>query len=286
MIISASRRTDIPAFYGEWFMNRLEEQYVLARNPVNPKQISRLSLAPGDVDCIVFWTKNPKNFLKYIDRIDELKFRYYFQFSLNPYGGDLEPGLPEKAELLETFILLSERIGMEKTIWRCDPIIINDNYSLEYHKTSFNFFCEKLRGHTEKCVISFVDNYPFLKNEFQDYGILGPSAGQIEELIKSFSASANQQGIALATCAEKINLPGYGVLPNRCIDTELMERLFNIDIRYRKDPSQRSECGCSISRDIGAYNTCLYNCIYCYAKHGKKVQVHDPSSPLLCDTQD
>ena len=137
MIISVSRRTDIPAFLGEWFLGRLEERFVDTVNPMNPKQISHISLAPDDVDCFVFWTKNPQNFFPAIKRVNKEGYRYYFNFTLNPYGKDLEPNLPEKQKLIETFAELSRMTGKEKIIWRYDPIIINAKHTINYHEDSF-----------------------------------------------------------------------------------------------------------------------------------------------------
>jgi hypothetical protein len=287
MILSASRRTDIPAFYGEWFMNRLREGFVLVRNPMNPKQISRIDLDPSGIDCIVFWTKNPKNFLPCLDEIDRLGYSYYFQFTVTPYGNDLEPGLPEKSEILNTFIELSKHTGKEKIIWRYDPVIINKNYTPEYHFSKFDFFCNTLKNHTEKCVISFIDRYTFLDSNFKKFDIKEIETAEAERLLEKIVPAAASCGITVAACAEKIDLSKYGVHPNRCIDADLIGRLFGSDskkIKHKKDPAQRTECNCSASRDIGTYNTCIHGCVYCYAKRGTKPADYDPLSPILGGT--
>ncbi len=164
MIISASRRTDIPAFYGEWFYNRLLEKEFVIRNPRNPRNVSRIIFEPEDIDCIVFWTKNPKHFFPYLDRIDDLGYNYYFQFTLTSYGSDIEQNVDRKSKIIDTFIQLADRIGKAKIIWRYDPILINSRYSFEYHEKWFDYLCEKLYRYTEKCVISFIDvhQYSFL----------------------------------------------------------------------------------------------------------------------------
>jgi Domain of unknown function (DUF1848). len=158
MIISASRRTDIPAFYSEWFLNRIKAGFLIVRNPMNPKQLSRIVLTPDVVDCIVFWTKNPTPMLP---KLDELKdYNYYFQFTLTGYGQDIERNLPSKKDvLIPAFLELSEKIGAHRVIWRYDPILINSKYSEEYHVSAFKQIAEALNGHTEKCVFSFVDRY-------------------------------------------------------------------------------------------------------------------------------
>lgn len=158
MILSASRRTDIPNYYSDWFLHRIEEGFVYVRNPMNPHQISKINLSPEVVDCIVFWTKNPKPML---DRLAELKaYSYYFQFTLTGYGTDIEAGVPHKKEsIIPTFQSLSGKIGKEKVIWRYDPILFTDKYTPEYHLKAFEQIASALHGYTNKCVISFVDTY-------------------------------------------------------------------------------------------------------------------------------
>jgi hypothetical protein len=269
MLISASRRTDIPAFFGAWFMDRLKEKHVLVQNPMNPEQVSRIDLDPESVDCVIFWTKNPGVFLPCLDEIDRLGYRYYFQFTLTPYGPDLETMLPDKQKIADTFIELSRRIGKEKLIWRYDPVIITEKYSPAFHAASFESLCAQLSGYTEKCVISFVDSYPFLKENFKTLGIHELSEHEIDEIAPLLASVAGKYGMPLAACAEKRDLSCYGILPNRCVDPELIERLFGIPVKYKKDPSQRVQCGCSASRDIGAYGTCRHGCVYCYARRGR-----------------
>ncbi|MDR3122568.1 MAG: DUF1848 domain-containing protein [Treponema sp.] len=268
MIVSASRRTDIPAFFGDWFMRCLGEQKARVQNPMNPKIVSELSLDPDAIDCIVFWTKDPRNFLKRLPEIDALSYRYYFQFTLTSYDSDIERNL-DKTRVLEAFTALSEYLGKAKVIWRYDPVFINDKYTLNYHIDHFELLCGKLCGHTEKCVISFIDRYSFLKESFAQHGIRELSDGETEALADAFSAIGKKYKLPLSTCCEKANLDAYGITHNKCIDADLIERLFNIRVKPRKDPSQRAHCGCCVSRDIGAYSTCLHDCVYCYAKRGK-----------------
>ena len=158
MIISVSRRTDIPALYSPWFFNRLKEQYVLVRNPVNFHQISRVPLSPQVVDAIVFWTKNPVPMLEHLSELKD--YNYYFQFTLTPYDQDIEPGLPSKKDvLIPAFIALSKAIGYERVIWRYDPILLNRQYTIDRHIQSFQQMAQTLKGYTKKCVISFIDSY-------------------------------------------------------------------------------------------------------------------------------
>jgi hypothetical protein len=270
VIISASRRTDIPAFFGEWFYNRLKEKQVLVRNPRNPAMVTEISLDPGCVECIVFWTKNPENFFQYIPEIDRLGYRYYFQFTLTPYDARIERNI-DKSRITEIFIELSNMIGREKVIWRYDPILANDVFTSDFHRRQFESLCEKLSPYTEKCVISFIDSYSFLKNKFAKHNITILSTEEMERMAKLLSSIARNHNMPLFTCCEKIDLEKFGILHNRCIDAELIKRLFNITVKASRDPSQRNGCGYCISRDIGAYNTCLHDCLYCYASRPQAV---------------
>ncbi|MDR1904646.1 MAG: DUF1848 domain-containing protein [Treponema sp.] len=281
MIISASRRTDIPAFYGEWFIKRLREKKVFVRNPMNAGQVTELALDPQNIDCIVFWTKNPKNFLQYLDEIDSLGYRYYFQFTLTPYNAALERNVGDKAEIIETFIELSQRIGKERVIWRYDPIIFSETYSLAYHERAFASLCTKLRCYTEKCVISFIDRYGFLEKDFTALKIHELSAAECGLVAKSICKIAEKYTIRVCSCCEKIDLDEYRIARNKCIDDELVNRICGSKLKYRKDAGQRERCRCTASRDIGAYNTCRHNCVYCYAKRGPEKAGYNPDSSEL-----
>ena len=262
MIISASRRSDIPAFHGEWFMDCLRAGEVFVKNPVNRTQVSRIDLSPEAVDCFVFWTKNPAPFLRFLDELDGRGYRYYFQFTLTPYGGDLEPNLPEKQTLLDTFCRLSERLGGERGVWRYDPIILTSRYDYSFHAGQFGEFCRTLEGKTEKCVVSFVDSYGFLKKNFEELGIRELTAAEISGIAGILRPAAEKYGLALASCCEKAGLEGCR---NKCVDEELINRVFGLRLVYKKDPGQRRHCLCNASRDIGSYDSCGHGCRYCYA---------------------
>lgn len=278
MIISASRRTDIPAFFGAWFMERIGEKHVLVGNPVNPKQISRIALDPEHVDCIVFWTKNAKNFIRRLDELEKAGYRYYFQYTLNCYGNDIEKNIDAESAA-EAFIELSKLAGKKRVVWRYDPVIVNDRYSAEYHAENFKRLCARLSGFTEKCVISFVDGYAFLADAFRNHNIKELTESQIHEIAGGISRTAEEYGISLASCCETIDLSQYNIGRSKCVDNELINELFGLNIKYKKDAGQRPGCGCCASRDIGAYNTCLHGCVYCYAMRGSRKPGCDPSSP-------
>lgn len=228
MIISASRRTDIPALYPQWFMNRLRAGEVLVPNPYNRKKINRIPLSPDTVDCIAFWTKNPEPMIPYLKELDEMGYRYYFQMTITDYEEDLEPQAPSTAEAMATFLLLSERLGKERMDWRFDPLILTDKYTVSYHLEQFEMMCEWLHKSTERCILSFVDAYkesPFLEMEQEDMLELGEGLGKI----------AKKYNLPLYTCSEKIDLTPYGIRHGACIDKDKIYELIGYKLDVKKD---------------------------------------------------
>lgn len=288
MIISASRRTDIPAFYAEWFFNRLREGYVLVRNPFRPHQLRRISLRPDVVDGIVFWTKNPSPMLEYLPRLRD--YMYCFQFTLNPYGRDAEPGVPPKGRhLVPVFQRLSDCIGPERVIWRYDPIFLNASYTVEYHIRYFEELAKRLSPYTRQCTCSFLDFYRRTERNTAGLSIQECTPERQRQLMQALSGIAHSYGLQLNTCAEEADFSEYGVGHARCIDRSLWEKLLGCPLSAEKDKNQRPACGCMESVDIGAYNTCLHGCRYCYANFSRKAvqsgaDGHDPQSPLLTGT--
>lgn len=286
MILSVSRRTDIPNYYSDWFFNRIKEGFVCVRNPMNPHQVSRIPITPDVVDCIVFWTKNPEPML---DRLHELSgYEYYFQFTLTCYGSDIEPGVPHKREkMISVFRRLSENIGAERLVWRYDPILFNENYTPEYHVRAFSQIAEALSGHTKKCVISFVDEYAKNKKKLKHLGIYAPTEEEIYEFAGILSGIARKNGMQIGSCAEQMDLSKCGITHNSCIDKAMIESLLGCSLKGRKDTNQRLECGCMESVEIGTYNTCKNGCAYCYANESMDAVTntcrrYHPLSPILC----
>lgn len=285
MIISASRRTDIPSYYSEWFFNRIRAGYVYVRNPMNPHRISEVSLSPALVDGIVFWTKNPAPML---DRLEELRdYVYYFQFTLTPYEDDVERNIPSKDKVvIPAFRRLSRLIGRERVVWRYDPILLSHKYSMRCHVAHFRRLCGELAGYTEKCTISFIDMYKNIRRSISSLGISGLTANQMEELAGDFSEIAKNHGIYIDTCAEEVDLSRIGAGHASCIDRKRLERIGGCKLDVKKDLNQRAACGCVSSIDIGAYNTCQNGCVYCYANFNRTIVLdccnrHDPLAPLL-----
>ena len=286
MILSVSRRTDIPCFFSDWFYNRIREGFVYVRNPMNTHQISRVSLSPDVVDCIVFWTKNPENMFA---RLDELAaYRYYFQFTLTGYGPDIEPNVPHKKDrMIPIFRKLSQQTGPGRVIWRYDPILFTDRYTPEYHLQAFTQITQALRGYTHRCVISFVDSYAGSRDRMSALAWNEKSIADLSAFLSEMVAVAADNGMTLSTCAEKVDLAQYGIKHNSCIDKELIEQILDCSIKITKDKNQRKECDCMESIDIGTYNTCRNGCLYCYANYSdaefrSNSMCYDSYEPLLC----
>lgn len=285
MIVSVSRRTDIPSYYSEWFYNRIHEEYVLVRNPMNIHQISKINLSPNMVDGIVFWTKNPTPMIK---RLNELEnYTYYFQFTLTPYGEDIEPNLPSKKRvIIPEFIELSNKIGAERVIWRYDPILLNPEYTVQNHIRYFEALAKILKGSTKKCIISFIDMYRNTTNNVKKIRLETIKYEDMIRIAEAFSEIAKTYDMELCTCSESIDLSQYGISHAHCIDKDLFECLVECKLKLDKDPNQRKECGCAASIDIGAYNSCKNMCRYCYANYNantvnKNYNCHNPKSSLL-----
>ncbi len=286
MIISATRRTDIPSFYDEWFVNRLKEGYVLIQNPYNSSRYSKAYLTPDDVDIIVFWTKNPIPFLKYLPEIDNMGYTYYFEFTLTPYGKETERNLPDKEVLIEAFITLAKKLGKHRMVWRYDPIIIDDVYTIEYHTEQFYYMANRLKNSTDRCVISFVDSYKNVTARMGKNPAYLMTAQNICKLAETFSSIAKKNGFDIYTCAEKIDLEKYGIKHGACIDKSIIEKILGCSIIDTMDKNQRPECLCLESIDIGTYNCCGNGCNYCYALQNEKTAIfnmnrHNPLSAVL-----
>lgn len=290
MILSVSRRTDIPNYYSGWFYNRIKEGFVYVRNPMNPRQVSRIDLSPELVDCIVFWTKNPEPML---ERLEELAaYRYYFQFTLTGYGKDMECNVPHKKEkMIPVFQELSEKIGAKRVIWRYDPIIFTKKYTPEYHLNAFEQIAMALRGYTKKCVISFVDVYAKNRKNIELLGAYELDKSELLEFAQKIGRIARENGMMAGSCAEGIDLAECGIEHNCCIDKALIEEIIGCRLNAEKDKNQRMECECIESIEIGTYNTCKNGCKYCYANYSeesvrKDCSKYDSKSPILCGVLD
>jgi DNA repair photolyase len=294
LIISASRRTDLPAFYGEWFMNRVREGFLYVRNPFNAGQFTRVDLSPRNVDVIVFWTKNPAPMMKYLDELDERGYPYYFQFTLTAYPTILEPFVPPIDALVSTFTELSERIGPDRLVWRFDPILVSDVTDENMILKTFSHIAGRIKGCTGRVVISFAHYYKTVVgnlNRLQKaadirFYDISSDEEKTRRIARSMADVAHEHAMEILSCAGKLDLREQGVLRGKCIDDELITRVFGISVPTEKDRYQRAECGCVRSQDIGQYDTCVHDCVYCYANSHKnrahmQKAAHDPECPFL-----
>ncbi|MGL4762371.1 MAG: DUF1848 domain-containing protein [Sarcina sp.] len=284
MIISVSRRTDIPAFYSEWFFYRLKEGFVYVVNPMNPKQVSKIELTPENVDCFVFWTKDATPML---ERIDELKnYKFYFQYTITGYSLDVESGILNKKKVIETFKKLSNKIGSNKMVLRYDPIFLSDKYTIEYHCRAFEKLCFQLQGYTNRCVISFMDLYKKTNKNTKHLNVKPIALNDVYKIASKFSEIAKHFNLQLETCSESYDLSEFGIKKGKCIDDEMIGDILGYEVEIKKDNTQREVCGCVKSVDIGQYNTCKHLCSYCYAnfneaKVRENIELHDKKYPLL-----
>ncbi|MDY4348880.1 DUF1848 domain-containing protein [Pectobacterium brasiliense] len=291
MIISASRRTDIPAFYTPWFMNRIREGFLLTRNPFNDHQIKRISLSSNDIDLFVFWTRNPHMLMRHLPELDQRGYQYYFQYTITGYPKILENNVPNANKAIRTFIELSDLIGSDKVIWRYDPILLCNLVDINEHKRLFHKIAHLLAGKTKKVVISFADLYAktdrnLKKVERLNYTDIIQQPNILLELVHYMHQVTSSVGMEIESCAEDVNLSQAGIQHGKCIDDRLIKQVFGIQFDSQKDSGQREACGCIKSIDIGSYNTCLHGCSYCYATYNqltvqKNKQKHDSSSPFL-----
>ena len=282
MIINTGQRTDIPAFYAEWLCNRLREGYVLARNPYDPGHVTRYALTPDVVDLIGFCTKNPAPMLKHMDLLQP--FGQFWYVTITPYGRDIEPNVPGKLRVLESFRRLSERVGVRSVGWRYDPILINDAWPVERHIKAFDYMARALRGYTETVVISFIDLYEKTKRNFPEVRTV--SREDRLSLGKALTEIAGENGMTLRPCAEGDELASFGADCGGCMTVALYERALGQRLKVPRRAPARKECACYLGADIGAYNSCGHLCRYCYANYDadtvkRNLLAHDPRSPLL-----
>lgn len=309
MIISASRRTDIPAFYSEWFMNRIRAGYCTVPNPFNPKMVSRVSLKPEDVDVIVFWTRYPRPLFPYLRELEQLGYHYYFLYTVLNNPRFLDPKSPPLRVSLRIFRELADRIGPEKVLWRYDPIVftqISEKFpwhsdpimsglitDAAFHRQTYEQIARNLRGYTSRSVISVVNIYSKLSKRLKaltEQGIEIISRDNLPEafgdLMRDLAEIARENDMEISSCAEEMNVQQYNIQPGKCVDNNYIQKTFGKEVTKKKDPGQRKACGCVVSRDIGMYDACLFGCRYCYATRNfersrRNHKNHNPESPSL-----
>ena len=281
MIINTGSRTDIPAFFHKWFLNRIDEGFVCTRNPYND-DIYRYPLDSKIIDCLCFCTKNPKPLLKNLDKLEE--FRQFWFVTITPYGRDIEVNVPGYKQVIKSFKELSDALGVNKVSWRYDPIFITEKYSLDFHIDKFEEMASELSGYTGDCTISFIDLYQKVLRNF-------PEAKKVtcdERLVigEEFAKIAKRYDIKMKTCVEGTLLDRFGFDSSGCMTTQVIEKAIGKNLKIPKGKYRIRECDCIFGRDIGAYNTCLHGCRYCYANYSVKLvkrnyRLHNSDSPLL-----
>ena len=292
MIINTGMRTDIPAFYSEWLMNRIREGFVYVRNPYYRLQVSKYSLSPDVVDCLAFCTKNPYPMIKYVDELKE-KYNMFWFVTITPYGKDLEPNVPPFETVIQDFKILSNKIGKNAVALRYDPILINKEYSVDKHIEMFDKIAKSLKGYTEDVTISFLDLYEKVKRNAPD--IRPPTNEEQKYIAREFVKIGKENNMIIHGCCENPNLKEVGIDITGCMSQEIVEKAIGFNLKAPSGQSKRivtnenkgkAICNCLMGNDIGAYNSCMHLCKYCYANFNKTLvqenyKLHNPKSPFL-----
>ncbi len=282
MILNTGSRTDIPAFYSDWFYERVRAGYVLVRNPYDPLHLTRYQLDPKVIDVLVFCTKDPGPMLDRLSRLSA--FTMFWSVTITPYGKEVEPYVPPKEQVIGSFKRLSEAVGKERISWRYDPVLLTERYTIRHHIRQFEQMARALTGYTDQCVVSFIDLYEKTKRNFP--GIRSVTGQEQEELIDAFSKTAKETGMQIHLCCEDPGLARKNVDADGCLSKAVLERALGCRLSVPKRKGPREGCDCLLGADIGAYDTCLHGCLYCYAVRDRERAVqnrrlHDPASPLL-----
>ena len=283
MIINTGGRTDTVQYYTQWLLRRFEEGYVLTRNPLFPGKVNRYELTPDKVDCVVFCSKNYKPILLRLHEITD-RFNTYFHYTITAYGKDIEPGVPSIDESMETLVKLSELVGKQRIAWRYDPVLLTKEYTIERHLETFERMAKKLAPYIDRCIFSFVVMYKKLEVNMPE--LIPLSQQDMDALAQGLGAVAGKYGIFLQTCGTNGDFTRYGIHSSSCMTLDILGGANGIVFKELKHKGTRQGCHCIESRDIGAYDTCMNGCKYCYAnknpqKAFENYKYHNPESPLL-----
>lgn len=283
MIIHTGGRTDIVQYYPEWLLNRFLEGYVLVRNPLFPRKVIRYELDPAQADCIVFCSKNYKPVLMRLHEITD-RFHTYFHYTITAYGKDIEPGVPDIEESMETLVKLSEMVGRERIAWRYDPVLLTKDYTVQKHLETFERMAETLYSHIDRCIFNFVEVHKGLEANMPE--LIPMSDQDREALAQGFASAAEKYGIFLQTCKKNGDFSSIGIESSGCVTLDILGKANGIAFKDLKHKGARQGCGNIENRDIGAYDTCMNGCRYCYANKNKQKSLenfkcHDKMSPLL-----
>lgn len=282
MIINTGMRTDIPAFYSKWLLNRIKEGFVYVRNPYYKHQVTKYSLSTNVVDCLAFCTKNPHPLISNLSELD--KYKQFWFITITPYGKDIEPNVPNKKQVIDDFKKLSNHFGVNSVALRYDPILIDEKFDVSMHIKCFDKLLSELKGYTKDCTISFLDMYEKVKRNAPN--LRPPITKEQIEIAKAFSKIGKKNNITIHACCEKEDLKDYGIDITGCMSQEIVEKAVQNKLHTPKNNNKRTECNCLMGNDIGAYNTCMHFCKYCYANANQglvkeNVKKHNPTSPFL-----
>ncbi len=280
MILFASGRTDIPAFYSNWFINRVKAGFVDVRNPFNQKLVSRIYFS--DVDLIMFCSKNP---LPMINKLDILKVPVLFHVTITPYGKDVEPNIPDKRLIIDGVKKLSLVLSIDNVVVRYDPIFLSDKYNVDYHIRAFDKLCKNLNGYVNKIIVSFMDEYKNVRSNKNILKYRVITREDYKKIGEAFSKSAHDNGMSVQTCFEDEDLTEYGFVKGECLSHELAYILTGKKFKS-SNVRKEKKCECVQMVDIGDYNSCMHMCKYCYANYDEKAvsnnfERHDDNSSLL-----
>lgn len=283
MIINTGGRTDTVQYYTEWLLRRFSEGYVLSRNPLFQNKVTRYELSPDKVDCIVFCSKNYKPILPRLHEITN-RFHTYFHYTITAYGKDIEPGVPSIEESMQTLVKLSKQVGKQRIAWRYDPVLLTEKYTISRHLETFEQMAKILAPYIDRCIFSFVEIYKKLETNMPEIILL--SEEDRNALAQGLGTIASKYGIFIQTCGTNGDFSRYGIHASGCMTLDILGKANGLLFKDLKHKGMRQGCHCIESRDIGAYDTCLNGCKYCYAntnpqKARENHRLHDPASPLL-----
>ena len=284
MIINTGARTDTAQYYARWLLTRFREGFVYVRNPLFPEKVSRYVLDPAVVDCVVFCSKN---YAPLLGGLHEIRDRYntYFHFTITAYGTDVEPGVPSVPDAVETLLDLERQVGAKRICWRYDPVFLTSTYTIGRHLETFAWMAERLAGHVDRCIFSFVEVYRKLERNFPN--IIIPSLEDRDELARGLASIAHAWHIPIQTCGNNGDWSRYGIAGSACTTLSMLGAANGVEFRALRHKGQRPGCGCFESRDIGCYDSCPNGCRYCYANRSPELarrnyrELHDPESPIL-----
>ncbi|MDD3239287.1 MAG: DUF1848 domain-containing protein [Lachnospira sp.] len=283
MIINTGGRTDTVQYFTGWLLKRFEEGYVYSRNPLFPNKVTRYELNPDVVDCVEFCSKNYEPILKDVHKITE-RFHTHFNYTITAYGKDIEPGVPSIEESMETLKKLSELVGKNRVVWRYDPVLLTEKYTIQTHMETFERMAKELSPYVDRCIFSFVEMYKKLENNMPE--LIPMTEADKNVLAKGLGEIATANNLYIQTCGTNGDYSQYGIHSSGCMTLEILGHANHIEFKELKHNGMRQGCHCMESRDIGAYDTCMNGCKYCYAnKNPKKAfenfKYHNPDSPLL-----